>query len=708
MTFVEKLKALASKKNLTAKVKDGTMTEADWKEFADAYKQEYGTDLYADQAAHQTMEAAAKERNEIAALFNVPESGSSAPAASQSNPVQPTQPADPAASQSSPSQPAQPVDPAASQNPTQPVQSASPEASQAPAQNVVEQVRALITQNQTQAQQIATMQNRATPDIPAGNVSVQITPNGPGTTSSHLFGIENPIFSMDTRWNKIASNPKLKATLEDPTPEEEKSFQAEASQFGIKLKNRYQTLMSEHKLNPTVLNAEFSTNTSDLSAAGLGDQYLVRRMDALIARIITLDEVGSLFQTRYGIIDRELITNAIFTEVTQAFQKGNVFKGSMKLQPDLGYVDDIMIKVEFGSMKEIERLYIGYLNTNGSDPIKWGMIEFALLNLMKAAVNEYNVRKIMGIGVKPEAGVAGAALTSSTGVLYTLIRLFHENKINPHYDAAYATYDNLTFYDAVKAFKDDVLESLNAFDLDLKGKAIYLNKAHRPWWLTNMRTEFGKDMDFTGPQGYANIIPDTEIPIIWVPNMGNTKFMWFDIPGNIQFLENVPGELYAIKIKEDMEEVKAYSYAKEGTSAAYSGIKFSTKALMEANNYELQQIFMTKPITLLAADATTISGITNFWFGSIANAAATAITDITSAKKGRAYIIECTNLTNASTIAKAGKFATLTAAWTPTAVGDYIMVIINEAGTGFLELERCVAGVRTINTAIQPNVPGAR
>lgn len=701
MNFLEKLRSLAGKKNMTAKVKDGTMTDADWKEFADAYKQEYGTDLYADQAAYQRMETEARERNEIAALFSDTEQPAQPnAAASTTEPTATEQPAQPNAAATVPT--AGPTDPA---QPAQPNVAASADQ---PEQSIIAQVRALINQNQTQAQQIASMQNRATPDVAVGNLSLEISPNGPGTTANFLFGIENPIFSMSTRWNKIASNPKLKATLEDPTPEEERSFQAEATRFGVSLKQRYQHLMSERRLNPELLSAAFTTNTTDLSAAGLGNQYLVRRMDALIARIISLDEVGHLFQTRYGIIDRELITNAIFTEVTQAFQKGNVFKGSMKLQPDLGYVDDIMIKVEFGSMKEIERLYIGYLNTNGSDPIKWGMIEFALLNLMRAAMNEYNVRKIMGIGVKPESGVAGAALTSSTGVLYTLIRLFHENKINPHYDPSYATYDNLTFFDAVSTFKDDVLESLNAFDQDLKGKALYLNKAHRPWWLANLRTKFGKDMDFNGPQGYANMIPDTEIPIIWVPNMGNTKVMWFDIPGNIQFLENVPGELYALKIKEDMEEVKAYSYAKEGTSAAYSGIKFATRAQLEANNYELQQIFMSKPITMLDADATTINGITNFWFGTKANTVATAITDITSAKKGRAYIIECTNVTNASTIAKADKFATLTAAWTPTAVGDYIMVIINEAGTGFLELERCVGGVRTINTATQPNVPGAR
>ena len=68
--------------------------------------------------------------------------------------------------------------------------------------------------------------------------------------------------------------------------------------------------------------------------------------------------------------------------------------------------------------------------------------------------------------------------------------------------------------------------------------------------------------------------------------------------------------------------------------------------------------------------------------------------------------MECGSETKPQTIAKAGKFDTITAAYTPTKVGDYIMVA--KRGEKFYELERCVGGVRKINAALQPNVPGAR
>ena len=90
-----------------------------------------------------------------------------------------------------------------------------------------------------------------------------------------------------------------------------------------------------------------------------------------------------------------------------------------------------------------------------------------------------------------------------------------------------------------------------------------------------------------------------------------------------------------------------------------------------------------------------------------ANTAAKVLTDIIGAKKGVVYLIECGSIDNATTIAKSGKFADITKAYTPTKIGDYIMVVLNNAGN-FIELERQEGGVRTINKELQPNIPGAR
>ena len=109
----------------------------------------------------------------------------------------------------------------------------------------------------------------------------------------------------------------------------------------------------------------------------------------------------------------------------------------------------------------------------------------------------------------------------------------------------------------------------------------------------------------------------------------------------------------------------------------------------------------------LEADAATPDGKDGFWFETAANTAATAISDIANAKAGVAYVIECGSADNATTIAKSDKFANLKEAWEPTAVGDYIMVILGSDGN-FRELERRMGGTRTVNTDVQPNTIGGR
>ena len=183
--------------------------------------------------------------------------------------------------------------------------------------------------------------------------------------------------------------------------------------------------------------------------------------------------------------------------------------------------------------------------------------------------------------------------------------------------------------------------------------------------------------------------------------------MFIQEPGNIQFLENLAGEMMNFKVKEDMELVKGWSTWKEGCSAAFVGRNFSTAAALKENNYDWQQIFINKPVVSLEADATKADAKQGFWFGAVDNAGATKLTEITGAKQGVAYIVECLGVTNATAIEKSGNFDGITAAWTPTAVGDYIMVILNSSGK-FVELERCVGGNRTVNKSLQPNIPGVR
>lgn len=579
--------------------------------------------------------------------------------------------------------------------------------SEATPEGILELAKNVAKQNGELQKLVKTMTEQTAEDTAAAVVTTPTTMriNGPGTTAKYLFGIETPMFDMSKRWNKIAENPNYSST--DIEEGEEKAFFQEVSIFSKSLAKRYEYLNKNHLLDPVKLAAgEFSTDFAGVGDAKVGDQYVIRRQDALIAHVLKARDLTQFFPIRYGIQDHDLVFNTFFDEVSQGWQEGEVWKGGMKLENEMGHVDDAMIKMKFGPMKKLERMYIGYLNKEGSDPIKWSLIEYCIVNTLETAQVEQNKRRIRGIYATPEKGVPSHFLNASTGLIYTLIRYYHENKILLHDDVTYRSYTKENMVDAVKEFVADIIEKCTE-DMDLDQHVIYLNNLHQTWWKEGCRARYGKDLDFTGPDSYLNVVPDTTLHIKWLPYLGQSCLMFLDIPGNIQFLEYIPGEMMAFKAKDDMEMVKCWSTWKEGTAAAFLGRRFKTHEELVENNYEWQQIFMNKPSVDVAVDATVIDAKKGFWQVTSENTKATAITDIKNAKAGIGYLIECGSKTNASTISKSGKFADITANYTPTKEGDYILVLLNKDGN-FRELERCVGGIRTVNAVLQPNLPGVR
>lgn len=525
-------------------------------------------------------------------------------------------------------------------------------------------------------------------------------------TATHAFGVANPIYSMDRRWNQIAQNPSFAAAHPLNGAEAKKveaALLADLSDFGLKVSERYAYLRENNLLTPE--KAAAVADFSKLTGAGLGDQFVIRQ-DALIARLVLMQQdVYAIFPRRYGVQDRELMTNVFIGELSAASQLGRVFKGSFSIEPEMGHVDKAMFKIQFESLQDIEKMYIGYLNTEGSNPVKWSLIEWLLMNMATKLVDEQKRRVIAGIYVKPETDKPGHFLHAGTGFIYTVIRYIHENKLLPFVNSAYNTYDDTStvMVDAVNEFVADVLEKVESLD----GKVIYLNGNHKAWWGRSYRAKYYNNIDFAGIQ--YDKVPDINLPIVWLQGMGKLPLMVIAQPGNFQAVENVPGEMFAVAMQQDMESVIAYSHWKEGFSASFVGRQFSTKALLTANDYAGQEVFCNYPFAALAADATTAAYDGKvFAFKTANNTAAKNFTDITGAKAGVAYIIECGGTTNATTVNKTGKFDSIVDNFVPTAVGDYLMVCLNTDGTKFRELERCVGGTRSINKDVQPNVPGGR
>lgn len=679
MNLKEKLTHVFSLLGLTQKAKDQTISDEEWKAVVNRFQQEYKVTLQeamAEENSHSQVPSITQE--EITAAYNMVK--------------------DIVAKQTT-------------QETTEGENDDEDKTVQTTQEEVIPSMSQVLSMLGKVANKVKTMSHRAAPDIPLQE-TVPLTVhgyNGPADQNKFLFGIENSMFSMEKRWNKITLQPSYSSA--NPVDEETDgpAFRKAVLEYSRSLKQRFNYLHQKNYLNQVQALSEgkFSTDYSGVKSVPGGDNFIVLRQDALIARVLMKRDVTQYFPVRYGIQDSDLVFNAYFSEVSQAYQPGEVWKGGAEIQPERGYVDDAMIKLSFGQMKELERMYIAYLNKEGSDPIKWSMIEFFILNTLQTAQVEQNKRRIRGMYVKPETGKPGPYLNTGTGILYTLIRYYHENKLLLNDDESYRSYTQDDMLDAALEFYNDV-QSQCSEDMDLDNMCIYLNKTHQPWYLKNVRAKYGKDVDFSGPDSYKYKLPDTEMRIIWLPYLGQLPLMFIHEPGNLQFLENVPGEMLNFKMKEDMELVKGWSVWKEGCSAAFVGKNFDSAEALKENNFVWQQIFMNKPCVSLADDATTCDASKGFWFETVQNTTASKkITDITNAKAGVVYLIECGSATQPQGIDKSSRFADITAAWTPTAVGDYIMVVMNSE-KNFIELERCVGGKRTINAALQPNVPGVR
>lgn len=513
--------------------------------------------------------------------------------------------------------------------------------------------------------------------------TVAATPSATGMhTKEYAFGIQNPFFAAARRYNSILINGRIEG---EPTENDRKVLEADAISYAEKLSDRYRELRASGKLN---LLKQAKVDISQLSSdTEIGTRQFTIRQDMVIARIVSYPSLAGLFNTVSNIQSGQVITNVLFDEVSQAYQSGEVYKGNVDFQPEKAIVDKVMSKVRFEDMSTLETAYLNYLNHEGSDPVKWTLLEWLILSIAEKINSERIERSIRGCYVKPVKGESAPAILGSTGVIYRILSLYDSNKALPFDDEELADYDASNIGDVFQFFAKKI--SIRRPN-DFKRFVIYANAAHQPMYMEWYSNKYGKNTDYTGTK---DVVPNYNMAIRWVPAMGDLKLIFATIPGNIELLQNVPGEEYKTMFERHLEEVIAYSYWMEGSSVGFAGRHFKSKADLKANKAREQYLFFNLPSITAAADATTVDTEgaeledLGFLIRTSANTKATVLTDIVNAKVGVVYRIECGDLTNATKIEKSGKFSEVEA-WTPAAVGDYIYVHYDAAKGKFFEVSR--------------------
>lgn len=519
-------------------------------------------------------------------------------------------------------------------------------------------------------------------------------------TAEHLFGIANPLLARGKWYNELTVTRKGVVSTINKTQRNE--FKDAFESFSTQVKSRAEELEANNMIGLLDYN-KLIAGTGAIDYTHLYDQageFIVRRTDLILAFLRTLPTVDHIFPMRSNIQNKEIAPGANFGELSQGFRRGKIFKGNVNFTAEIYSVVDVMFKFLFYDLIKLEKQYIGYLNKEGSNVIKWTFIEWIMVHFGTILRNEQNRRRIVGIRTPQQKVVANPAMFAANGGLRAIQLVEDGLKVYPNKD--YRTYTDTTIVDYFENFWDfhtQLLPSIEGYELNA-------NLKHRPMYIRGFREKYSRDTDFSGVT--AGMINDVDANIKWVPNMPiNNYKVWITTPGNVENHEDKPFEMLDFYFERDWEEMGVMSRWKEGSGLQQAGIQYKTLQELIATEYENQWIFTNFPATTLEADKTVLDARLNSLFETGANTAPTNISDIQKFKGDVVIRVVCGSLDNPTTVKKTGIFANIKEDFVPAAIDDFIelypewedyeeeiegeMVTMSRPSGNFLELSRRVS-----------------
>jgi hypothetical protein len=391
-----------------------------------------------------------------------------------------------------------------------------------------------------------------------------------------------------------------------------------------------------------------------------------------------------------GVNDMDVFTNLFLGEFTQAAQKAWTPKGTFEIQPEQVRIFPIKIDHSFEDMKVLETTWLSDLNKEGSNAYKMSFVGYLIRQMLIKAAQEDAIAAIKGVYQAPTPGVAGSYLHRMNGLLKYLRDKIAERKLIPFHGIGEWNETNILDYER------QMIASIPELWRDAPNMALYASMKYMETRYALKKKLEGQntiyDPNKSTVDGYENI------RLIGVPHMGESKRVFITPVGNIRQLEFIPNENKFIEIEKEKRVINVFSDYKRGIQALAVGRQWGVD---ETPNYDHQLIWSNDVdlpsyvfINMLAND-TTPSVKEHTRLRSVDNTQATAITDIKDLPIGGTCVLMCGSSTNAITIAKAGNFASLTAAWNP-AVGDTI-TLFRRGATDIIDLERTTAA--TLATA---------
>lgn len=447
--------------------------------------------------------------------------------------------------------------------------------------------------------------------------------------------------------------------------------------------------------NPSSI--DYSTLREDLGA-----YYRQVWKEKIQSYLVELPTVRTIFPTESGHQDLDTLVNLFLGEFSQAdntigsdFDK--VVKGGYEFSHETLRMFDVMFVHKFKDLKQLEKLWIGSLNREGSKVIKWSFIEFILVETAKKLHNERELRTINGVRKNPKVNEPGLAMEAADG-LYEFLR----KKVDGHIDY---TVDGGTTGKTVYQLKPFILPRItpgNIGEVFFQGTSmipseyrdsgrirLYIPSYMLVWYHKYNEAKYGQNIDYQAGITYVKEYPS--VKIVTIPNAdGHCRIFW-TFEGNVKTYEHIAGEMLDFQMEQQDWALKVWSNWKESTWAEAVGYKYTddnksqmdgSRQMIWLNDYDLSETTFIKgaanqnPSVALHTSVETV-----------ANSSLYTITDIADAKVGQRVTIKCgVDGEEGVEIKKEDKFSLISAAWNPKA-GDTITLMKRSDGK-FIELGR--------------------
>lgn len=454
----------------------------------------------------------------------------------------------------------------------------------------------------------------------------------------------------------------------------------------------------------------------------LGAFYRTRWSDRLQSYLVELPTITKLFPTEYGHQDLDTLANIWLGEFSQPDNSSEsefdkVTKGTYEIGHETLRMYDVMFAHKFKSLKAIEKSWIGYLNREGSSPVKLSFIEYLLAETAKALHNERELRYVNGVRKDPAVDKPGRAMEAADGI-YEYIRKRVEGHVDftPNGGTSGKTVYQIKPFELPRITPGNIGEvfylgtgMIPSVFRDTGKIVLYIPSFMLPWYHKYNETLYGQNKDYQAGINHVKEFPSVKIEVI--PNADNHHRIFWTIDGNFRTFGHVAGEMLRFTLEQQDWSLKVWSNWKESIQATAVGKKYTSRLDMDGsrqliwcNDYDRPETYFIEankdanPSALLHSSIVTV-----------ANSSVYAITDIANAKVGQVVAIKCgADGENGVQIVKTGKFELITENWSPKK-GDVIK-LMKRADGKFIEVARASAAADSYqipNDTTTPSVQGA-